>query len=511
MLSGRSLLCTMIFTAALLLCVTRSEGQTFDYRERVNLGSMINTEFDEVYPIISPDGKRLFFVRKEYPGNVGGPKADIWCGELLFDSSWGIATNAGPPLNNAGYNYVCAVLPDNNSLLLGNQYLPDGTQRQGIAMSHRLASGWSWPVNQTIRQFRNESRYAEFTISPDGSVLIMSIQNDQSAGERDMYLSMRVDDSTWTAPVNPGTPLNSAQEDITPFLAADGKTLYFSSARPGGFGSNDIYMSRRLDDTWLAWSEPQNLGYPINTPAWDAYYSVPASGAFAYFVSTVNTFGLSDIFRVPLQKEDKPTPVLLLTGITKDFANAPLPARIYYQKLSDTLRQGEARANPETGAFTIALPAGEQWQFRAELDGYYPISENIDLRKLDSYLEQSRDLVLVPIARGSTILLNNIFFDFDKASLTSESIPELQRLVSFLNSQGDVRIQISGHTDSVGTVEYNISLSQARAQAVVDYLISHGISSSRLTAVGYGKGIPVESNETEEGRGKNRRVEFTIL
>ncbi len=486
-------------------------AQHWDYRERENLGPMINTSFDEVYPIISPDGKALFFVRKDYPGNIDGPKADIWYSERMADGAWSIARNIGTPLNNQGYNYVCHAFPDNNTLLLGNQYLSDGTQGPGISISTRTTEGWSVPRNQSIRDYRNKSRFAEFTMDPTGRVLILSIHADQTHGERDLYICFRIDDSTWTAPENLPKPLNSDRDDITPFLAADGKTLYFSSARPGGFGSNDVYMSRRLDDSWRSWSEPQNLGYPINTPGWDAYYSVPASGEYAYLVSTLSGFGLSDIFRTVLPKHEKPTPVLMITGVTKNFDEKPVPARIYYQRLADTTQHGVAVAHPTTGAFTIALPAGEQWQFHAEYDGHYPISENIDLREMTEYREETRDLVLVPVVQGSTIRLNNIFFDFDMATLRSESVAELERLVRFLRSQPQMRIQISGHTDSVGTYEYNISLSQARAEAVVQYLITQGIASDRVFAKGYGEYFPIETNSSDEGRQRNRRVEFTIL
>ena len=504
-------LARIIVVAIGLVAGAAAQTRQYDYHERVHLGPMVNTEFHEVYPIISPDGTRLFFVRKDYAGNIDGPKADIWYSTLLNDTTWSAAVNIGRPLNNESFNYVCTALPDNNTLLLGNRYLKDGEQEQGVSLSYRTATGWSWPVNQTIRGYRNNSKYAEFTMSPDSRVLIMSVQADSTRGRRDLYVSFRVNDSTWSAPEDLPMPLNSAQDDITPFLAADAKTLYFSSGRPGGLGSNDIYVARRLDDTWLRWSEPQNLGYPVNSSGWDAYYSVPASGAFAYVVSTSEAAGNSDIFRVPLMKDDKPSPVLIITGITMDIGRKPLPATVYYQRLADSARQGVARANPANGAYSIALPAGEQWQFRAELEGYYPVSENIDLRELDLYREEKRDLVLVPIAKGSTVLLNNVFFDFDKATLTSESMPELERLVSFLNKQAGVRVQISGHTDSVGTAEYNLALSQARAQAVVDYLIAQGVSPARLVARGYGKVVPVQSNDTEYGRSRNRRVEFTIL
>jgi outer membrane protein OmpA-like peptidoglycan-associated protein len=478
---------------------------------RENLGPSVNSVYDEVLPIISADGRTLYFVRKDSPENTGGEKADIWYSILQSDGSWSNARNIGPPLNTSGYDYVCYALPDDNTLLLGNQYLPDGSKAMGISLSFRGATGWKQPVNLTIERFVNKSEYCEYTMSPDGRVLIMSILTDSGYGKRDLYFSRLIGDSAWSAPRSLGRIVNSDSTDITPFLAADGKTLYFSSNRAGGYGSNDIYYTRRLDETWTNWTSPKNMGYPISTAGWDAYYTIPAKGDYAYFVSTQQSLGKGDIFRIRLPEEVKPTPVLILSGVVKNVRGEPLAARIFYQRLSDSGYLGSAVAHPTTGAFSLALPAGEAYSFHAEYDGYYPISENMDLRELAEYKEERKDLTLAPIERGSTVRLTNIFFDFDRATLRDESIPELERLVSFLRGQPSIRVQIAGHTDNVGSDEYNRALSQSRAQAVVNYLIEKGVPSSRLDAKGYGKSKPIDSNETDAGRQMNRRVEFTIL
>lgn len=484
-------------------------GQTLPVA-RENLGSTLNSEYDEVLPIISADGRTLYFVRKDSPQNIAADRADIWFSQRMPSGEWDSARNIGPPLNTSGYDYVCAALPDNNTLLLGNQYLPDGSKSMGISMSFRGANGWKRPVNLTIDRFDNRSEYCEYTMSPDGGVLIMSIMNDSCFGKRDLFFSRLVGDTIWSRPRNLGSVVNSDSTDITPFLAADGKTLYFSSNRAGGYGSNDIYVTRRLDDSWTSWSHPQNLGYPINTSGWDAYYTVPAKGDFAYFVSTQQSLGKGDIFRIKLPETAKPAPVLMVSGVVKDTRGHPVSARIFYERLSDHAHLGTAIANPGTGAFSLALPAGEVYGFHAEHEGYYPVSENLDLRGLEEYGEVRKDLIMVPIEHGATIRLNNIFFDFDRATLRPESIPELDRLLEFLEKQPKVRAEIGGHTDNVGTDEYNRVLSQQRAQAVLDYLVMKGIARTRLDAMGYGESKPVDSNETDEGRQNNRRVEFTI-
>ena len=483
-----------------------------DFPERENLGPMINSEYHEVLPVIAPDGKTLYFVRKDHPQNTGiSRKDDIWYSRLQPDGTWGPALNIGTPLNDDGYNFVSTVMPDNNALLLGNKYYRDGSQDEGVSLTTRSDSGWSFPKNLEIKNINNLSEWSEYTMSPDGRVIIMSVLRADSIGGRDLYVSFLKDDDTWTDPENMGTSVNSAYADITPFLAADGVTLYFSSDRPGGFGSNDVYMTRRLDYTWKNWSDPRNLGYPINTPGWDAYYTVPANGEFAYFVSTASGYGKGDIFRITLPESARPMPVMLVSGKVRDIDGKVVPAVIEYERLSDGKTIGTAHADPKTGEYKIALPMGNEYGFHAESDGYYPVSAHLDLTDLSSFDEVQRDLVLAPLTRGSSIRLNNIFFDFDMDVLRDESFPELDRLVRMLRERPSMIIAVDGHCDDYGGHEYNMDLSRRRARSVVNYLVSKGISAARLVPRGFGKTRPVATNDTDEGRQLNRRVEYTIM
>jgi len=480
--------------------------------QRENLGPAVNSPYDEVLPMIAPDGKTLFFVRKGHPENLGSEKKDdIWVSERLPDGSWSAARNIGSPLNTDGFNFVCAVLPDNNTLLLGNQYMKDGTQRQGLAMTNRVGGQWSFPTNIFIDRLGNLSELSEYTMSPDGRVLVMSLQRADSIGGRDLYVSFRKADGTWTQPENMGAGINSAEQDVTPFIAADGVTLYFSSNRPGGFGSNDVYMTRRQDYTWKNWSMPRNLGYPINTSGWDAYYTVPANGEYAYFVSTSDGFGKSDLFRIALPEDARPIPVMLVSGRVRDPKGGTIPARITYERLSDGTEIGSATTDPETGEYKIALPMGYEYGFHADADGFYPISQHLDLTDLSRFDEVQRDLVLAPLTAGSTIRLNNVFFDFNMDVLRDVSKPELERLARYLKEHPTTMITIDGHTDDVGGYEFNMQLSRRRASAVMNYLVGSGVSAVRMIARGFGKTRPVAPNDTDEGRQLNRRVEFTIL
>ncbi len=530
----------MKFVATLTLCFVLFNVNSPElYSQKVdaqkeNLGPAVNSAYDEVYPLISPDGKTLYFVRKGHPDNIPDEsieerspmryKDDIWCSIRGKDGNWSEAVNLGPPLNNANFNYVCGVLPDNNTLLLGNYYFEDGNMSQGVSISHRTATGWSFPRNLKFAEFSNRKQYSEYTISPHSNVLVMSIQPEDtyfslSLGERDLYVSFENEDGTWSAPSNIGDQVNTMYEEITPYLAADGKTLYFSSNRPGGLGKNDVYMTRRLDDSWRKWTPVQNVGHPVNTAGWDAYFTVPGSEGYGYVVSTTDPskgagnwgYGKSDIFRVKLPNEMLPTPVMIVYGKVRDDKNSVVPTTIHYERLSDNTPVGTAEVNPSTGEYQIALPSGEQYGFRAEAEGYYPVSENIDLRQLTSYEEIERNLTLIPLTKGSTITLKNIFFDFNAATLKDESRAELDRLVRFLKENPSVRLEIAGHTDSVGTDEYNLRLSGDRAASVVKYLLDAGIDAHRAVPKGYGESRPVAPNITDEGRQQNRRVEFTIL
>lgn len=480
-------------------------------QERENLGPSINTKHDELLPVISADGKTLFFDRRGDSTNIGSTDDDIWFSEMQKDGAWSKAQNIGEPLNNQYYNYVCSALPDNNVLLLGNRYYTNGTMDAGVSLTSRRRDRWAFPSNLNIRNFRNLAHNSEYSMSPDGNVMIMSINPVDSLAGRDLYVSFKMTGTTWSEPQNIGTLSTPESDEITPFIAADANTIYFSSNRPGGYGDYDIYMSRRLDDSWMFWSKPENPGSTINTSGWDAYYTVPASGEYAYFVSTSRGYGGNDIYRILLPDRVKPIPTVIVKGKVSDPLSNPLDAVIRYERLSDGKELGAAQSNELSGEYSIALPAGVKYGIRAEKEGYLPVNENIDLTEATTYPEVRRDLTLVPIEKGKTVRMNNIFFEFDKAALTSESTAELDRLVSFLQSRSDIRIEISGHTDNVGADEYNLRLSELRAQSVVDYLISKAVASGRLVAKGYGKTKPVESNATEEGRQKNRRVEFTIL
>ncbi len=483
--------------------------------EPENLGPQINSPYSDINPIISPDGKTLYFDRKNHPGNTAGVSDgdDIWYAVLQSDGSWSQAVNMGSPLNNKGNNFMQAIAPDGNTILLANVYnYFDGSMSQGVSVSYRSKGGWTFPKKQVIDKYENKSDYVSYYLSNDGKSMLMSIEKKKGFGGRDIWVSFREKDHEWSRPKNLGAQINSAKDDGAPFLAADGVTLYYSTAGKGGFGSNDIFKSKRLDDSWENWSAPVNMGPKINSKDWDSYFTIPASGEYAYFVSGQSGHGKEDIFRIKLPVAAKPDPVVLISGKVLDAKSGkPVSTAIVYEFLPGGAQAGIARSEPEKGHYKIVLPYGKEYAFRAKKDGYYAVNDYMDLTNIATYREITKDLYLAPIEKGQVVRLNNVFFEFGKATLKEASFPELDRVARLMNENTDMNIELAGHTDNVGAEDKNLSLSQARAQAVVQYLIDKGVSKKRLVAKGYGENKPVATNDTDEGRALNRRVEFAIL
>ena len=513
-----------LFIPILVLVITSSFAQVnmelqFD-AEAENLGPNVNTTHSEVHPMVAPDGKVIYFNRKNHPQNIGGveDEDEIWFSELQEDGTWSVAKPFPAPLNNKDNNSIHSITPDGNTILLMNVYnYFDGSMSNGTSMAYRSRGGWTFPKKQNIEKYENRSDYVSYFLTNDGKAIIMSIEmKKKNIGERDLYVCFKTGENEWSAPKNLGPVVNTAEDEGSPFLAADGVTLYYSTAgHEGGYGNNDIWKVKRLDDTWQNWSKPVNMGSKINTDDWDSYFTIPASGEYAYFVSHKNSIGESDIFRIKLPTEAKPDPVVLISGNVYDSkTKEPIMTNIAYELLPEGKEVGIARSEPEKGAYKIVLPSGKNYGFSAKADGYYAISDNIDVTELKEYQEIKRDLYLTPISKmkvGEIVRLNNIFFEFGKATLKEESYPELKKVVILLNDNANMQIEISGHTDNVGSDDANLKLSQDRAQSVVDYLIENGIKKNRLVAKGYGETQPVATNDTDEGRALNRRVEFKIL
>jgi len=486
------------------------------------LDENVNSEYSEYNPLLSPDGKTLYFSRKNHPENMGGEKdkEDIWFSELDENGKWMLAKNMGSQFNNSFPNFANTIstTPDGKSVImvLGNKYVKDGKKSlAGVSISSNVGGQWTKPVSLNITNDYNYNEKANYFLTNNRKTLLMSVERDDSKGDRDLYVTFMGDDSVWTEPLNLGTAINTAAEESGPFLAIDDKTLYFSSNGFSGFGGSDIYVSKRLDDTWTNWSAPENMGKTINSPLEDLFFNIPANSDFAYYSRGV-TEQNTDIFSVKLPVIQSPEPWVTVTGKLIDSkTESPLAAKIIYERLPDGKDMGISQSDPKTGEFEIKLPTGFLYSIRAEANDYISESQNIDLRKITANTKRVdfrlRPIEVVHIEANATFTFNSIFFDFDKAVLKPASFPELERVVQLLNDKPTINIEVAGHTDNIGTIPYNQNLSQRRANAVKKFLTSKGIDASRVTTVGYGETKPRVSNDDEkDGREINRRVEFKI-
>ncbi|MCB9234189.1 MAG: PD40 domain-containing protein [Bacteroidia bacterium] len=328
----------------------------------------INSPYDEIMPVLSPDGEWLYFDRKDHPDNTPGPENDdIWVSHREADG-WGDPRKMPAPLNNKGHNFVSAVAGNGNTLLLANIYLPDGASAYGVSISRRIEGGWSDPEAQKINQFYNKNKFGEYFLSNDEKVMILAIQRIDSYGAKDLYVSFREGDH-WTVPLHMGPEINSANTEMGPTLAPDGKTLYFSSNGFSGYGSQDIFVSKRLDDTWTHWSEPLNLGPSVNSAGWEGYLSVDGAGEYAYFSREPDSTRGTDIFRIKLVREARPESMQTFRGRAMDGGKS-IPVTVIYQVEGGA--KGEVNSVLEHGehVFNLILPAKGKVELTLRANGY---------------------------------------------------------------------------------------------------------------------------------------------
>jgi OmpA-OmpF porin, OOP family len=515
---------------------TAGTGTTTATSTHENLGPNINSTAGELCATISASGKTMYYIRSEHPDNYA--RQDVWVSYLGTDGKWSMSTHPGKPINTGRNSSIFAVSADENKILVRGTWEEGEYAGAGISYLAKNKKGeWGTPVKLEIANFKLYSDLGGYNgafLCNDGKTLLMYFSEKNNDERSDIYVSHLIlkekwkkpkglkdvgrffnkllKNDMWTEPEKIKAISPKEYDDFGAVMASDGVTMYYSSDRKGGQGKNDIWMTRRLDSTWQKWSEPVNLGPKINTENWDAYYSIDARGEYAYMSSSANSIGNEDIVRIKLAEDVRPNPVILISGkVFNAKTKEPLGANIEYENLGDGKNAGVAISNPQTGEYKIVLPYGTNYGFLAYADKFLSVSENLDLSTTAEYKEITRDLYLVPFEIGETIRLNNIFFDTGKDSLRVESYPELDRLAGIMGDNNKMQIELSGHTDNVGNADANLKLSDNRAKAVTRYLVSKGIAAERINAKGYGETKPVGSNDNEEGKQLNRRVEFTIL
>ncbi|EMM98245.1 OmpA family protein [Leptospira noguchii] len=503
-------------------------------------------------PTVSPDGKYLFWTAYIKRGKSGTQK--IWYSKLDEKGFWEDGKEMSAPLNNEMPSAVISALPGGNELFVfgtfGEKELLDElskdfetkgnlaarsyknsneyrkkieelrteydektkqiSSRVPLYKSFKEKDSWSKPSILKFPDFynlyrkKNDSSQEIFggsTLSSSGRILIYSSQHKDSKGRLDLYVSKMLNDGTFPLGTNLGEVINTTHEEMAPFLASDDRTLYFSS---DGHKGLSIYMTKRTGEGWDQWTKPVEVSENLKGVN---FFSIPANSDWAYISKD------GRLFMAYLPKEMRPEKVVIINGKVLDTEGNPLSADIHYESLKSHEKIGSTKSDPSNGNFSIILPFGDNYGFYAQKKGYLPVSQNLNLSSKKKFSEKVEVILqLPPIQDRGSIQINNLFFESKSFQIAPESIPELNRLAEIVKENPDIEIQIEGHTDNVGKKKDNLILSEKRAAAVAEFLSQkYSIPKERIQTKGFGDSTPLNKNDSEEGRKKNRRVNFTIL
>ena len=515
--------------------------------ELERLPPSVNTlEYDEISPVVSRDGRQLYFTRsgspdfntqllfggtdardslddnvafelllrevyREIGGHAGGEaykspfNQDVWQADLNRGGEVVAVSHPDTPLNNALPNALAAALPDPAHYVVINQFPRRGGMAAGFSHTYALGDGsWTWPEPLRIDNYDNRGDGVGLTLSGDGEVMILSLERPGGRGATDLYVSRRLGPLHYSEPVNLGGGINTRFRESTPSLSEDKRTLYFSSNRHGR-GGNDIYFCRRLDDTWQSWSPARRFKPPISSEHDDSQPYFNEATGYLYFTS--NREGSSDVYRVRVQPP-RPVDILVVGHVRHARTREPLDARVEvrgrgYGGLDTALATRDGR-------FAFHVDHYAELELAADKEGYLGHVERLSLRRSAGSNAFEVDIYLDPQEAGGTITLAPIYFQQSKAEITPRSEPQLARLRDLLARYPNVYVRIEGHTDDRGPTEALDKLSRERAQSIRNYLVAGGIDARRVQAAGLGSRKPVASNDTVQGREANRRVEVVI-
>jgi outer membrane protein OmpA-like peptidoglycan-associated protein len=480
-----------------------------------NIGDEVNSPFPDYAPIISADGSMMIFTSKQPIGIKDSLKKSNRM-ENVFVSYYNDSLDKWTPsellstetVNQPKRNNSAIALSNDGQRLLLYKGEPDGN----IYASSLVGKDWAMPLvlPNPINSPRHET---SASIAPDGRTLYFVSDRKGGKGKLDIWMCKQDRRGNWGEAKNLGAEINTDEDEEGVFIHPDGKTLYFSSEGHDTRGGFDIFKSTLVNGKW---TKAVNIGEPINTPGDDLYFVLTADGKTGYYASgRPGGYGDKDIYKITFNyPEDKKNEsgLTLFKGVVIDYDSfQPLEAEMDIIDNDSNEVITSIKSNSVTGKFLISLPAGKNYGIAVRKDGYLFYSENFNIPESAAFQKIDKHVPLQKISIGNKITLKNIFYDYGKATVRSDSKSELDRLVELMKANANLRIEVASHTDSEGSDEYNLTLSQSRAQSVVDYLTSHGISATQLVAKGYGEKEPLFSNDTDAGREVNRRTEFKIL
>lgn len=469
----------------------------------VNMGDSINSKQDEYYPSFTIDDSTFVFTRRGE-----GIREDFIESKLQPNGNYSLAKIIDGSINIEPSKGAINISQDGEWLIFAGNFPGKGDGDFDLFISYNTPAGWSEPVNMGY-SINTEFWESGPSLSPDKNTLYFSSNRPGGYGGRDLYVSHRNANGTWTQAENMGPAINTKGNELAPFIHADNQTLYFTSDGLPGYGNQDIYLVRKKADN--TWGTPENLGYPLNTVENEGSLFVASDGVTAYYTSDrADSRGGLDLYKFQLQPDVRPARTLYVQGYVTDAKTGKyIPCSV--ELTEDSTQQAVTRLQTdETGFYFVTLPTGKDYTFTVNRKGYLFYSDVFRLKEKLPDSTYIKNIQLQPIAVNATAALKNIQFDLKSIELKPVSVTELNKLLQLMNDNPAVHVQISGHTDNIGSDADNLILSTNRAKAVAGYLISKGIAANRLTWKGYGAAKPVADNTTEEGRAKNRRTEFTI-
>ena len=480
----------------------------------VDLGDSVNTVSDEYWPSLSIDGKTLVFTRLvPFSDSLSKRQSfheDFFISDLK-ENKWGKAKPVSS-INTLDNEGAQTISPDAGLLFFTACSRRDTWGGCDIYFSRKLGEGWSAPQN-VGKPVNSTGWDSQPSVSGNNEYLYFVSNRKGGKGGMDIWRSRLIgfdgEIPRWGKAENLGDSINTSGNEMSPFVHPDGQTLYFSSDYWQGMGGNDLFFSKMKADS--SWSQPVNLGYPINTWNDERGLVVDASGKTAYYSSDKAGKGM-DLFSFEMPEKIRPVPVTYVQGqVFNAKSGNPVVAGIEMICLEDTVKTIRINTN-EKGVFLIGIPLGQNYMMNVSAPGYLFFSGHFGLNDVKSAIEPFLlEILLNPVEPGSVAVLRNIFFDTGSFKLLPASVAELNKLIGFLQQNSSVNIEIGGHTDNVGSEPFNLELSAKRAESVCRFLVQSGIAENRLSYRGYGFSKPVQSNDTEEGRAANRRTEFKVV
>ncbi len=480
-------------------------------RSEIKITKMpFNGTYDDFAPVIIRGGRSMIFTSARPGPYSSSGEQSLFVSENQGGRQWGDAQPISQGLARAEHVGAAALTPDGNFMIFAAYDWDaanddqNGSGRTDLYSAVRV--GGAWGEVQNLGPVVNSDGWdSQPSLSPDGRLLFFASDRKGGFGGTDIYVS-RLTAAGWSAPVNLGSQINTAFNEMAPTFSPDGKVLFFSSNGLGGVGGYDLFAAHGGNQMGMNWKDVENMGTPINSTG-DEYFwvSVPNS-TDGYFSS--DRGGDQDIY-LAVPNPFPPEALVTVTGHVADAVSRhPIAASITVTDLTTGEAIANYRTDDLTGDYYVMLPRGRHYSITAEAPNYIFYSDEYEVPKDTKGEELTKDIFLQPTSGGTTRLL--VYFDYDKADLQDESLPDLRRAVQFLKNNPDVTAEVAGHTDSIGNATYNRDLSERRADAVRQYLIDHGVAPSRLKAVGYGELQPVADNGTPEGRARNRRVELRV-